>query len=663
MPIFTTAVLINLAVAIGVSLVQLVLTKKPKRDVEAVDAGQMVQRSLGYKEPLSVIVGRRNSGGAGYYDDGHGRKNEYGISITVHSVRPMNNHKALYLDTERATLSGDPTTRAVAVTNIFLGRNNARRVEYRFFTGENNSGLGAYLSRITGGRFRANDNFGQCAVSVLSCRNTNDDLDEKTGENHIPFQSYPRAVIEGEGAKVCDPRIAGSSYEDESTYVYSANAALIDAQYDYGFYDGDGNTRFKVVGNGYPVALLDIEQIKSNADYCDLRGYECHGRLRSGKNDDQEEIRKCYNAARYELAGMVYTMPEGNRPRYGDLDLSECPSARVGFYDKDGDATDVYNQMQTFYVEPQEFYGDKELPLFTSAALLAEDGGKPVETSLPLNFVTSMDQAARLEKEEMAILRATEKASITNLPLWCDEIQLGHIITPRDSEITEINDRDWVVEGKEENERGDITLLLRIDFDRGEAIVDPPTPDVPITAPVPRLWPWYDPQVYVPPGVIGDVAGIIAGTHPIDDVFIRDRGSLISENEAQNENIRVALAGSAASNAGGGSLTATVSANRVFGAGEGSITTRSVTVTPAGGTGPYTHLWSKVSGSTFTINSPTAATTSFTADPGPGGQITGVYKDTVTDANGDTFAINISVSVYDTSGLGDFDRGGDEIQQ
>lgn len=714
---------INAAIAIGVSLIQKALTKKPKRDVQAVDAGQMVQRSLGYKEPLSVLVGRRNSGGTGYYDDGHGTKNEYGISVTVHSTRPMTSHQALFLDTERATLSGNPTTGAVDVTNIFLGKNNARRVKYRFFTGENNAGLGSYLSSLTGGRFSATDNFGQCAVSVMSCRNTNDDLDEDTGKNYIPFQGYPRAVPEGDGVKVCDPRIAGASYEDESTYVFSANAALIDAQYDYGFYDGAVGSRFKIVGNGYPVALMDVEQIKSNADYCDLRGYECHGRLRSGKNDDQEEIRKCYNATRYEVAGKVYTLAEGNRPRYGDLDLSECPSARVVLYDKDGDATDVYNQMQTFYVEPQEFYGDKELPLYTDAALLAADGGIPRETGLPLNFVTDKDQSARLEKEEMAILRATEKASIADLPLWCDEIPLGHIITPRNTEISEINDRDWVVEGKEENERGDIKLLLRIHFDN-EATVNPPTPLVPITIPVPRPWPWFDLPDYVPPRVIGDVDGIIDGTRELADVRISGRGTLnaelnvtesfrlgildgtqavddvnitgrgqldpdladiennigrvdadvlgiiagtrsiappvitgqgnlIARIDAQDENINAAL--NAASSAGGGSLTATKSPSSAFGSGQNTITTGSVTITASGGAAPYSYAWTKVSGDTFTIGSASLATTNFSGAPGPYNEMSAVYKCIVTDANSDSFAMNVNVSAYDTT---DFGNGG-----
>lgn len=42
----------------------------------------------------------------------------------------------------------------------------------------------------------------------------------------------------------------------------------------------------------------------------------------------------------------------------------------------------------------------------------------------------------------------------------------------------------------------------------------------------------------------------------------------------------------------------------------GSVTTNSVTVTPVGGTGPYTYAWT-ISGANIGITSPTAATTTF----------------------------------------------------
>lgn len=43
-----------------------------------------------------------------------------------------------------------------------------------------------------------------------------------------------------------------------------------------------------------------------------------------------------------------------------------------------------------------------------------------------------------------------------------------------------------------------------------------------------------------------------------------------------------------------------------------NITTNAATATPTGGIGPYTYLWTKVSGDAISINSATSATTTFT---------------------------------------------------
>lgn len=77
-----------------------------------------------------------------------------------------------------------------------------------------------------------------------------------------------------------------------------------------------------------------------------------------------------------------------------------------------------------------------------------------------------------------------------------------------------------------------------------------------------------------------------------------------------------------------------------------SVTSDSVTMTPTGGTAPYTHAWTLVSGSSAVlVDSPTSATTTFTgnvAKNGPGKSA--VYRDTVTDALGAT--ANATVSVF-----------------
>ena len=68
-----------------------------------------------------------------------------------------------------------------------------------------------------------------------------------------------------------------------------------------------------------------------------------------------------------------------------------------------------------------------------------------------------------------------------------------------------------------------------------------------------------------------------------------------------------------------------------------SATTSSTTVTPSGGTAPYTYSWAKVSGDTVTITSPTAATTTFSkSGMGVGDTFSGTYRCTVTDSTSGT---------------------------
>jgi hypothetical protein len=85
-------------------------------------------------------------------------------------------------------------------------------------------------------------------------------------------------------------------------------------------------------------------------------------------------------------------------------------------------------------------------------------------------------------------------------------------------------------------------------------------------------------------------------------------------------------------------MTATASPGSLYKSGIASTqTTASTTVTVTGGVSPYTHSWSKVSGDTLTVDSPTAATTTFTAT----GLVQGdsrdaTYRCTVTDSTGGT---------------------------
>lgn len=108
---------------------------------------------------------------------------------------------------------------------------------------------------------------------------------------------------------------------------------------------------------------------------------------------------------------------------------------------------------------------------------------------------------------------------------------------------------------------------------------------------------------------------------------------------------------------GGGSFTATASPGSAVGAVTDDklfvvVTSNSVTVTPAGGTAPYTHLWTYVSGDSAPVpTSSTAASTAFSATVGRDQEKIAVWKDTVTDALGATASVNVSVSLFHNSNL------------
>ena len=97
------------------------------------------------------------------------------------------------------------------------------------------------------------------------------------------------------------------------------------------------------------------------------------------------------------------------------------------------------------------------------------------------------------------------------------------------------------------------------------------------------------------------------------------------------------------------SASASPSATSGFAIGVSAITTNSTTVTPTGGTGPYTHAWTLLSRdhptTDPTANSPTSATTTFTqTNVMAGGFYTAEFLDTVTDSLGATATVTVTTT-------------------
>lgn len=74
------------------------------------------------------------------------------------------------------------------------------------------------------------------------------------------------------------------------------------------------------------------------------------------------------------------------------------------------------------------------------------------------------------------------------------------------------------------------------------------------------------------------------------------------------------------------------------------VTTGTTTVSPNGGTGPYSYSWQIVDGPSMVIDAPNNAQTSFTLAEGPG-MYESIARCTVTDSFGQTGSTDVGVTI------------------
>lgn len=72
-----------------------------------------------------------------------------------------------------------------------------------------------------------------------------------------------------------------------------------------------------------------------------------------------------------------------------------------------------------------------------------------------------------------------------------------------------------------------------------------------------------------------------------------------------------------------------------------------ITAVPSGGSAPYTYTWSRISGTSGDITSPSAATTTFSAYLSTGASEDATFRCTVTDAFGNQASATVALSFVD----------------
>jgi len=86
--------------------------------------------------------------------------------------------------------------------------------------------------------------------------------------------------------------------------------------------------------------------------------------------------------------------------------------------------------------------------------------------------------------------------------------------------------------------------------------------------------------------------------------------------------------------------------------GSGTAFTNFVTVSAINGSGPFSFAWTRIEGDTINIESPSNATTRFTAIVPIGDILSATFRCTVTDAFGNSAFIDIFATLVDSSWSG-----------
>ena len=155
--------------------------------------------------------------------------------------------------------------------------------------------------------------------------------------------------------------------------------------------------------------------------------------------------------------------------------------------------------------------------------------------------------------------------------------------------------------------------------------------------------------------VASELQALVSGSREVGDVIISGVGSLKSVLSTQNTNINQALKDSGTASGGLGLEVDHASVLALVNNGAQG-TTVAVTVTVTGGIAPYSYAWSHVSGDTgVVVDSPSAATTTFTATPGLNATKSAIKRCTVTDSTSGTAltkSIDVTATVTDNTNFG-----------
>lgn len=247
------------------------------------------------------------------------------------------------------------------------------------------------------------------AVFKAAFGNDSDDFDRMWGLG----TQIPNILMDVEGAPVHDPRVPASDYDDPTTWRYSNNAALVQADWlrqPYGGRVDPSRMRWDEIAD---AANYDDELVGIPSGF--QKRYTIDGVI--DLSQDPAVVAESLMAAN---RGFVATdqgrlWVTSSRPQTPVLTITDA-MLRGGFVYQETKRKDaLLNTVRSRFVAPDREYAIIDGPVRADPALVTADG-QTLDETVGLNFTLSHERAQRLAELAMRQSRL-QKAITTQLPL------------------------------------------------------------------------------------------------------------------------------------------------------------------------------------------------------------------------------------------------------
>jgi hypothetical protein len=434
--IFVKSAIVKALILIAAFVATTLLTKrKPKGN--RINQGAELSTKINPSLPRTICIGQTAIGPSCHfaftYTDNADKPNRYLMRVLQISDQPINSLLAIYDGKQVLTFTGDVTTGWFAC-NAHKNKDGAACMWMRVYKGVHSGAVAdATLVSNSGGQWTSSHKGTGICYAIVKY-----DYDADAFPN-----GEPELVFAVQGAKVYDDRFdstktggSGTQRVDTpTTWAYTPNTAVNIAQYLRGF-KINGK---RIMGVGAEEADLYTPMLFSAFNTCDQtvnvtggteKRYYCGMNLASDETaeDHLTDLALAMDGKVFDRGGAITLWPGAVRTPVMNISEQDIDWSAEKSWQPHAGLNNLINSVQGNFVDPVNFYQERDLPVRTNSTWETDDGGQRFSTFVSLRAVRSWAMGQRITKRIHDASRFNGVAAFTG-GIWLIQMEQGDWFT------------------------------------------------------------------------------------------------------------------------------------------------------------------------------------------------------------------------------------------